>query len=96
MKSSHRSLFEKMDPTIRDSAHIKEENEQKKRKALLTKALRANQTAMRIVVASEDRWMDLVKETLFNELMTRARESEGASANGAKDLMESIRVSVIF
>ncbi|KAA8651608.1 uncharacterized protein ATNIH1004_000498 [Aspergillus tanneri] len=47
--------------------------------------------AQKIVVASESRWMDFVK-TLFEPMITRARNFEGATTIGIREFEKSLRV----
>ncbi|KAF7593570.1 hypothetical protein BBP40_011190 [Aspergillus hancockii] len=86
-------LSEEPIQTMRSSTRIKEKEEARN---IRRKAERARKVAMKIAVASEDRWIDLAKNYLFDEMIRGARQSEGSTAVGAKDLMEKMRMFVAF
>lgn len=62
---------------------------------LKARAVSACKRAQKIVVPLESRWMDFVK-TLFEPMITRARDIEGAGRIGVRELAKSLRVSVMF
>ncbi|KAE8382365.1 hypothetical protein BDV26DRAFT_17026 [Aspergillus bertholletiae] len=59
---------------------------------LQAKAIRALEAAKNIQMPIESRWIELVKNTLFSEVIHQARESEGVNAPTAADLTRSLRV----
>lgn len=56
----------------------------------------AHKRAKSIMAATEERWMELVKTKIVDEILERARNFEGAKALGVRDLAKYFRVSVNF
>jgi hypothetical protein len=90
LASKDRSLRRRLNADIEDPRELR-----KLKRELKTKAVRAHRHAMKIVTASETRWIELVKSELFKDMLDRARDTEGASTIGVKELAKSLRVLVI-
>ncbi|KAL4905028.1 hypothetical protein BDW74DRAFT_178039 [Aspergillus multicolor] len=56
------------------------------------RATEAHKRAKSIMAATEERWMELVKTKIVDEILERARNFEGAKALGVRDLMKYFRV----
>ncbi|KAL6233196.1 hypothetical protein BDW75DRAFT_242235 [Aspergillus navahoensis] len=70
-----------------EAKHEKLRREQKK---LGSRAIEAHKRARSTIAATEERWMELVKTKIVDEILERAR-SEGAKALGLRDLMRYFR-----
>ncbi|KAL4993592.1 hypothetical protein BDV10DRAFT_189826 [Aspergillus recurvatus] len=90
LTSKYRSIAGRLNAEFGDGVqHEKLRREQKK---LGSRAIEAHKRARSIIAATEERWMELVKTKIVDEILERARDFEGAKALGLRDLMRYFRV----
>ncbi|KAL5044508.1 hypothetical protein BDW71DRAFT_100901 [Aspergillus fruticulosus] len=89
LTSKYRSVAGRLQAKLDGAQHEELRREQKK---LGSRAIEAHKRARSIIAATEERWMELVKTKIVNEILERARDFEGAKALGLRDLMRYFRV----
>ncbi|KAL4942929.1 hypothetical protein BDV06DRAFT_153838 [Aspergillus oleicola] len=90
LTSKYRYIADRVEEELGDG--VQHEKLRKDWKKLENRTSEAHKRARSIMAATEERWMELVKTKIVDEILERARNFEGAKALGVRDLVKYFRV----